>query len=408
MTLSQLDQLTSPGCDRRAFICFAALATLGCDARATESDAAPGLLVSHFRRALLSDYEVLAAAFDAWAKVGGTLQLERAHIYQLGARAKHKDWFVLDNVENAVLDGNGATFKVHSAPGSASSILRLSNCRNVRVRNLAAMDTGFRNEQSGARFLALSAGSRSSGPFVFENLKGFRLLTFLHADGPAAPHRVEGISLEKNCAALQCYYAINFQDQGDGLRGQLTATNCRRAYFPYGVSNHNLSIAVHHDGLSVAPSAESAVLIKSYGRPTRNMRLRVAFSGVLAWVAVNEKLTPGSCVTLEHQSQSGQPGVIENVSVFIDIASGTSDPFSVHRFTMRSYSAAGIPEVRTNNIWRNIHIGGNLRPGRAAAITLASVPREPVTLVLADQALQASTRMPIAGVKLTIRGQPKP
>lgn len=386
---------------RRAFMGALPLATIGCSADASDTRVGRSRIrAAEFRTFGRSDFDVLQAAFTAWRRNGGgVLELEPGHSYQLGMTFTSGDALAVESLDGGNLEGNGATLETHSVGTIVCSLIRFSNCRNITVRNLAGRDRGYSGQASGARLFALSAGSRDSGPFRFENVRAEQLLTMFHADGPPAPYRVRGIQMAGECHAIDCYYGINFQDQGDGLTGRLVTINCRRSYFPYGVSDHDLSVVVHHDSLDVAPGAESCVLIKRYNRDTRNITLDISFSGVLAWAAISDTIRiPGSCVTLEHQHDPANgPSIIENVAVTFNVISGTRDPYHVHRVVLRSLRADGSEEKVTRNIWRNISIAGELRPGPAPAIVATSIPTEPVTLHLLGTASQASRAIPTRG-----------
>ncbi|MDB4914884.1 MAG: hypothetical protein JWM95_2528 [Gemmatimonadetes bacterium] len=97
----------------------------------------------------------------------------------------------------------------------------------------------------------------------------------------------------ENCVAELCYYDMNFKDNGDDVlvRG-FRSVNCRRAYFPYGVSRHDIQLSVFHSG-SGYYGAESAILIKRYTHDTRNIKLRASFYG--------DVLQYAHACTLEHQ-----------------------------------------------------------------------------------------------------------
>lgn len=325
-----------------------------------------------FRAFGLNDRQVLQAAFRAWVARGGDLELEADRVYDLGSQSTDDNVFVLFGMRDAVLRGNGATLRIRTAADISYNLLYLAYYRNLRIENLRAMDAGYRDSWvRGAKFIVLDTGDRDSVNITLDNVAGERLLSFVQVQGPPGSARVRGVRIEPNCRATRVFYALNCQNQGDDISGGFTAVNCGRAYFPYGVARHDLAIRVHHDGRAVAASAESCVLIKSYGPPTSGIRLDLSFTGSLPWRGEEDgRERPGSCVALEHQHdpQMG-PSVIQDVELAIDIAAGTLDPYGAHRIVFRSYSQDGREESGTTaNVWRNIVVAGNLRPGASPAI----------------------------------------
>jgi hypothetical protein len=117
--------------------------------------------------------------------------------------------------------------------------------------------------------------------------------------------------------------------------------------------------------------------IKSYGRPTSNLRVDVTFAGVL--------VPNGSLTTLEHQHDpSAGPSVIEDIDLRISIAPGTVDPYRVPRVTLRSYLLDNsLENGPTINIWRRIRLSGDLGPRGAPTIVSRVLPRTPVDITIA-------------------------
>jgi hypothetical protein len=379
------DPETSTSLDRRRFLAIATagvpvLALLSCRRNSAKA-AAPAiatLRAADFRRPGSTDRQVLEQAFAAWRQRGGRLELEQGHVYDLGTKRDGTNVFELFWLVDATLAGNGATLRIQTEGRIVYNLLYLAYYRNLRIENLRAVDTGFDGTfVQGAKFIVLDTGQRDSVGLTLDNVVGERLVSFIQAQGPPGQARVRGIRIGGNCRAINVFYALNCEDQGDDVRGSFSTINCGRSYFPYGVSGHDLAIQIHHDGAGHGPAAETAVLIKSYGRTTSGIRVDARFSGVLA--------SGGSCVSLEHQhDRRAPPSVIEDVDLRINVEPGTADPNNCHRLVLRSYDPDGILQAgQTRNIWRRITVGGNLRPGRAAAIFSQALPLTPIDLTIA-------------------------
>ena len=369
-----------PGsCGRRRFLASAAAwmlapLLLNCrQARAGAPAAQEGrqgpLFVADFRSAGMTDRQVLERAFRAWTERGsGTLNLEPGRVYDLGSHGDGTTVFTIFGVERAVLAGNGATLRIHSNVHEYYSLLYLVHYRDFRIENLSCLDTGYDGTaQGGAKFIVIDAGQRESVDLTLDNVAGEALVSFINIQGLPGGPRVRGVRIMPNCRATRVFYALTCQNNGDDITGGFSTFDCARSYFPYGVNHHDLQIRIHHRGADFGPVAETAVLIKSYGPPTSNIRLDAAFSGVLA--------SGKFCVVLEHQHDpAGAPSIIEDIDLRITVEPGTIDPNGVRRLALRSWAGTTEEIGRTRNIWRRIRLGGNMRGRGATAIYSRASP----------------------------------
>jgi hypothetical protein len=358
-------------------------------APAEAQNAASGPLhVADFREAGLNDRQVLERAFQAWIPRGGTLHLERDRVYDLGRQVTgNSNVFVVFGLVDAVLAGNGATFTIHSQVRGHFNILYLAHYRNLRIENLSCIDTGYGGQApDGGKFIVLDAGDRDSVDLTLDNVAGEGLVSFVHIQGLPNGPRVRGVRIAPNCRATRVFYAVACLDNGDDMSGGFSTFDCARSYFPSGVRNHDLRIVIHHRGAEFGPIAETAMPIKSYGRPTSNLRVDVTFRGLLASL--------GSCVTLEHQhAPSAGPSVIEDIDLRITIAPGTREPTPIHRLTLRSYLVDNSLESGpTINIWRRIRLSGDLRPGGAPTIFSRVTPAVTGDITVARGTIGAEPR----------------
>lgn len=382
-----------PRIGRRTFLAGAAacaVPALLLTARRTSADAvqrAPGALyVADFRERGLADREVLTRAFRAWAGRGGTLHLEPGRMYDLGHQEAGDIVFDISGLTDATLAGNGATLMIDTAASHIYNLLFFTHFRNLRIENLQAVDTGFSNIHSaGANFIVVDAARTGSENLTLDNVRGERLVSFLQIQGPEGAPRVRGIHIVPNCRASHVFYVLACINQGDDVTGGYSTVNCGRSYFPYGVARHNLRIRVHGDAGVFAPEAETSVLIKSYHRPTSDIRLDVTFSGALR--------SP-TCVALENQPLPNKPpSVIEDVDLRITVEPGFTDRFDGHRLVMRTFHADNTQWIgRTAGTWRRIRLGGNLRPGRGAAVFSQVIPQAASSIAIAPGTVGADAR----------------
>jgi hypothetical protein len=365
-----------------------------CSGNTAQASEEPVLRVADFRAAGGSDLEVLGRAFAAWmARGSGTLELERGRLYDLGVKRGTQPVFAFNGLAGARLAGNGATLRIRTVSDEYYPLLVFYHYRGVTIDNLHAEDLGYDGAVRGAEFIRAESGDWDSFDLRLDNVSGDRLLGFLMVKGPAGPRRVRGIHIEPNCRVSNTFYALNCQDQGDAITGGFSTHNCRRSYFPYGVTGHDLVIRVTHDGLAAAPGAESCALIKTYGRPTTDIRLAIAFAGTMPWASVNgDSITPGSCVTLEHHpAADAPPTLIADIDLRIDVAAGTSDPYGAHRLLLRCIGPGGATASGpTRNVWRGIRVRGDLRPGSGPAIFTTSVPTVPTEILVDAKSLPAA------------------
>ncbi len=346
--------------------------------------AEPFVDAGQFRTQRSSDREVLRKAIEQWVRNGtGVLRLERGRTYDLGIVTDRPSLFEVSGLRNAVFDGNGAIIRARSAKGNVWNLLSFSNAASLDIINLTASDSAYVDEAWGMKMIVLQPGGGGTHSVGIANILAVRALAMVWAQGPVQ-NRVCGINFGVNCRARHCYYALGCENQGDEVHGVIDSVNCRRAYIAYGVEGHDLEINIHHDGLQVAAGAQSAVLVKSYGRATRNVTLRLGFTGSLPYYAQvkNDRLS-GACVTIEHQSADGEPSSIDDIDIEVDIADGIEDPFGAYLAAITSIGRDGSVERVTRNSWSRITIRG--RTGKLRKINTPSAPETPFTLkILGD------------------------
>lgn len=367
--------------DRRSMIkCSVLMGVVAASSPTAACASSRLVMAASYRSPGSSDEDVLRLAIAAWQRQGGgLLVLEPGHTYDLGRVNRGPDFFAISGLVAATIDGNGATIRAESDIAEPWNLLSFSNVQGLTIRDLAARDDGYRDAAWGMKAIVLQPGNSGAVDVHLVNTRVTRALTMLQAEGPVAGARVRRIRLDPDCRAEECYYGICFQDQGDELGGELNSVNCRRAYFVHGVEDHVFALRITHSGSTAVAASRSPVLVKSYGRTTRDLVLDVTFYGSLPWRGISDA-DKGSCVSLEHQSSEQIQSVISDIALTIDLARGIRDPYHPHALTLISYTPEGVEQSRTTGIWRNISL--KVRSTEPRSIYAASNPQLPAIIRL--------------------------
>lgn len=308
------------------------------------------IFVEDYREVGMSDLETLEAAFDAWVNQGGGLLVAGAgRSYDLGTVSLGSTPILtVTGLRNAVLDWNGATVTLETTASVVAIGIEFADVQDLSIRNVGTTDTGFDIDQTwrGAFAFSFNGQSYPSDNISFENFRAESMLgpCLFYGDS----HRISGVSFGSNCRFKSCYYGPSFQENGDDVSGAFATENVRRAYFAYGVSNHDLSISAYDDG--DGPATECAFLIKRYQRDTSGIKLNIALSGSL------DKYT--ELVNLEHQPTSGS-GYIGEITLNLQLSRPIEDSAGIPRLVLRSYTGGVQDFGAITNEWGPISLDGN-------------------------------------------------
>ena len=307
-----------------------------------------------------NDRAAVQSAFDAAVKAGGgRVEFNGTRTYHLGDLPTAAAAINCSGLTNVTVEGNGARLTANTTADVRSAMLQFTNASNVRFANLRFRDAGAdltRHWRGASAINLLGNGPGDSGGVVLDNCSGESLLALLMVAGEAANvgnnvgHRVHGISL-RDCRVANSYYGVVCQNNGDRLRATgLKCHNIRRAYFVYGVEDHDVDVSISHDGVSLGQ--DTCCLIKCYDRDTHGIKLRARFSGSTAQYV--------NGVTLEHQRSAGAGGLIGGIDLGLEV--DAPDKMVPVRFRSYQDVAAGkfVEESATKNRWDRIKIGGNL------------------------------------------------
>lgn len=349
------------------------------------------MAVADFRDSARTPREELALAIAEWSRRGGTLTLDKGRHYDLGDCGRDPI-FPLAHLRDAVLDGNGASLTVQTTTAVQSTLFLLQDFRNVTIRDLSASDSGadISLDWRGMRLVVADGSLGPCSGLVLDRVSASNAVALFAAQGGDASRRISDIAL-REVVADRCYYGINCQENGDQLVGELRASNCRRAYFVYGISDHRVRLDISHDGSG--PGAQTCCLIKRYQRDTRRIAMTAQFSGVLAWQDL---------VKFEHQPVAGSgPSTIEDIDARVFVVPGTVDRNRANRFAISAYRGSNAV-ASSDDIWRNVSIGGALGANGGATLKGYVRPTRTTEIVL-DADTTGAARIDADGVRVIRR-----
>lgn len=331
-----------------------------------------------YRLSGYSDLETLQDAFAAWLAQGGELHLAANGVYDLGDQSGGGDVLPqLVNFHNAILCGNGATIRINTDE-DAYSVFYMWGIQRLRFKDLTIEDAGFdrTSHTFGATVFDIDGATEAESRDVsFENVHVDGALIFLRTAGGShvvdevtVPWpRIDGIYIAPSCSIRNCFYGLSCQNNGDNITGGFTAKDVGRAYFPYGVSDHDLAIDI--ENTTNHPDVETCCLIKRYSLDTRNIRARLVFRG--SFHLSPEGTTPGCFVKLEMQPHEDDvlPARIDNIDLTIELDEGVTNVNQAHVLGFRSYRDSGSRTTpttteetsTTDNVWSNVRLDGTFR-----------------------------------------------
>lgn len=282
---------------------------------------------------------------------GGEIHFTPRREYDLGTAGPGETFIELQDLHGIRFVGHGARLRCRTVGSGQTQLFFAQRSSNLAFEDLHARDDGAntRVEWKGMAFLHCET---TAGPIAQVRLSRIEVesaVSALIVTGQADSVRARGFTLDR-VIARNCYYGACFEENGDDVRGTLSAQNCRRAYFAYGVEDHALHLEIGHDAL--APGGDAALLIKRYARDTRRIALSARFEGMLAW---------RNLAKLEQQPPGGRTGIIEDIALDIDVAPGTFDPWGTVGLGISAYRGDK-PVARSGDIWRNVTLSGCLGP----------------------------------------------
>ena len=266
--------------------------------------------------------------------------------YFLGAA--DDNWLIpAVNLNNVHFVGERATLTCKSVNGS-SSMLAFGACRNVSVQGLRFRDHALDREKLiGAAGIRLANEGRRGCEDVeirdctFESvIAGVVCRSF----DETKTARIRGVTLT-NLSVSHSLYGFNFQDAGDNVTGRgLRCVDCKRSYFPYGVSRHDIELESSGNATGFTD-----VIISCYTKDTTDIRLKLKVRGK----------GPGDAViNLDHNNEVPDR-VLRNVRIDADIEA--PDCRLETAILFRSRDKGRRVEATTTRRWEAISLDGDIR-----------------------------------------------
>ncbi len=304
-----------------------------------------------------NDRTAVADAFEAArAAGGGRIEFNAGRTYNLGPLSSTGAAAIgVLGLRNTVIEGNGAELVVNTTGNFLTAVMQFTGPQNVRINNMRFRDVGadVAVEWRGAAAVQLYGATNvatETGNVMLDHCTGDRLL-YLLTVANNLNGRIKGITV-RDCTLSNSYYGINCQNNGDGLRVTgFRAYNLRRAYFVYGIEDHDVELSINHDG--VAPGQFSACIIGNQGqRDTRDVRIKVRFLG--------NTTKYGTGVDIQHQRADTTSGLISGIDATVDVLA----PSAMIPVRFRSFHVTGAgatqEEASTANRITDIRLSGNL------------------------------------------------
>lgn len=343
-----------------------------------------------------SDLDTLTAAYAVWQNNGGggTVYYKPLYVYDLGSFGTASTIFALGQVYGYVItgthEGNGCTIKINTSANVLVRLFSLANYRNLTFKNMTLTDIGANKTFTrGMVAFALARGFAGAYDLHLENVYVYKAVSGLQSEGPSTGLRVSGITGNLRCE--ECFYATTFQNSGDSVRLDVTATNCGRAYLPYGVSDHRMKFHVFRDSGDIA--VESCIVLKAYGSgansgpPLTDIHVDASFYGLLDF-SPDAGVTPGSIVTYELEGNSGAANYMDDVHVRLHVDPTCTDSYNTRTATWRARAEDSSLQATTDQVWKNTSFSGTCAPGTGLKVAFVSVPNAR-TVVHIDGAIAA-------------------
>ncbi|WP_162560567.1 hypothetical protein [Methylobacterium durans] len=311
--------------------------------------------VESFRREYMPDRQVLQKAFAAWdQRGGGNFVFGANKTYKLGPVHPDAPPFLLNRANGVSIVGNNARLSCETVTG-ITSIFLVQNSQRIRISDLQLRDFGFRPriDWQGAVLIYLNGDSGPSTDIAMTKLKADSTVALCICSGTSPRGRVSGIALN-DVVANDCYYGACFQENADNVSCTMEASNCRRAYFCYGVTGHRADLSIRGDSNGVG--SDGCIVVHRYKRDTSNIRIRARIAGELKW---------GTLIHFVQSPPSGVVGLVQDVAVdlvvdpqAVDLVGGRDAAFTI-------YDPRDDQPVKSSpSQWRNVTASGTGIGGR--------------------------------------------
>ncbi|KAB1070765.1 hypothetical protein [Methylobacterium planeticum] len=305
--------------------------------------------VESFRREYMTDRQVLQKAFAAWdQRGGGNFVFGANRTYKLGPIEAGAPPFVLNYATDVAIIGNNARLSCDTV-ASIAPIFLIQNSHRIRVSDLQLQDFGFRPriDWQGAVLIYVDGSAGPSGEIALTKLKADSAVALFICSGTHPRGRVSRIGLT-DVVANDCYYGACFQENGDDVDCTMQASNCRRAYFCYGVTGHRADLSIRGDANSVG--SDGCIVVHRYERDTSDVRIGARISGELRW---------GNLVHFAQSPPAGVTGLVSGVSVSLAVDPAAIDLVDGRDASFIVYDRRGDQPLKTSPAqWRDVRATG--------------------------------------------------
>ncbi|WP_223151814.1 hypothetical protein [Chitinophaga qingshengii] len=268
-------------------------------------------------------------------------------VYNLGDLSLNRHVININNARGMIIAGNGATLLCRSIDSSSDNqaspprIFQVSNSSGITFTGLRFMDSGHMdvvNSYRGSYGIYIPAASGDVINLTLENIQATSMLGLMYRAYSA--NRFENIDI-RNVLVEKSYYGFIMNDPRNLHISTYRADSLKRALFLTGGQFINAEIwSTHHQ----AASAE--VLLKCYGIPIKNVRIR--------YRADNNHSVGNAFISLEQEGGATGDFLIDNVDLDVDVSGSTVG----YPIAIRSFNGSGQLETTTNKHWDNIRIRG--------------------------------------------------
>ena len=298
---------------------------------------------------------------------GGNITFATASSYYVGnvtADGKTSPLILLSSLSNVVVSGNGATIVSNTTYNNTGfgCVIKLTDPNNVAFKDLNFYDNGFDQSQTGPgasgnwqasySILATTTTATNCYGILLQNCQASHTgVLFAAYNSTLNSGRLKNIQL-LNCRSLNCFYGSNFQQQGDDVTiSNMMVLNPCRAYYPYGVVNHNVDLAVYIDGTNANAGSTALCDITRADYDTRDIKLRLVMHGNTAIF--------GALVNLEAGITSNGPGLIEGIDMDLRLGDSTVSGSNVgYPLQIRDFTSGSV-QATTYTRFRNLSLRGD-------------------------------------------------
>lgn len=307
---------------------------------------------------------IQAAAAAVQAAGGGILSFgagKTYRIYPTGTLAGSILTFCsFSGLSGVTVDLNGATLAVEDSLTTNEQIVMFtfSNCDNVKVcGGTVTSDTtvAVASDNYGLNVVDLTNSTKNvrvENMVLVGAMTGVRCYRTVASEAEST--KVRGVVVE-NLHCTDVAQPLNFQNSGDDVFARNVYCNkVHRAYFPYGIRNHDISVNVRNaDSHYVNISAYSTDTTTNY---CENIRVNLTVEGYDTTTAI------GSCTVRAVYDSAANGCTLRNIHVRSNIKFNDSSSSSQRMFEIGKYVNAGSTDTTASrgHVFENITFGGNM------------------------------------------------